>query len=631
MGPSPRGGAYTYDWIENLMGLDMHSADRVLPEFQHPEPGDTIGYGSNRMRVERVEPEHVLAWRSEDGNWVWTFVLEERDGSTRLISRNRFRLPTLAARLGMITMEPASLLMERKMLNGIKERAERLDLGADRPYDAAASRSPMAADSPTPTQPPPQTGTDWTVGRILLVILGSLVALIAAGLLVAGGAILWADLTQRDDDGYLTTPTGLLETESYAITSESIDLFETDTSGDWVLSENFLGRVRITGESTRTDVFIGIAETDDVEAYLDGVEHAEVRDVDFDPFEVRYRLFAGGEPPGPPGEQTFWAASASGSGKQTVTWKAESGEWTVVLMNADASDGVAADVSVGAKVSFLLWLAIGLLIAGVLVLAVGVLLIVVGARGATSGPAPAPAALPAAAGRPTVYPVALRGELDPQLGRWLWLVKWLLAIPHYIVLAFLWIAFWVLSDRRVLRDPLHGPLPARDLRLQRRRAALDVARRLLLVLGAGDRPLPALHAGRRRGLPGLAPRRLPGAPLALAAARQVAPRDPAPDPGRDLRRRLGLGLGHGPATRSGASGSPDSSASSSSSRLSSCSSPEAIPRSLFDFALGLDRWVFRVAAYVSLMRDEYPPFRLDMGPGEPTEPAEPAETPPPAP
>jgi hypothetical protein len=124
MGPSPRGGAYTYDWIENLMGLDMHSADRVLPEFQHPGVGDVIGYGPNRMRVERVEPERVLSWRSEDGNWVWTFVLEARGGSTRLISRNRFRLPTLAARLGMLPMEPASLLMERKMLRGIKQRAE---------------------------------------------------------------------------------------------------------------------------------------------------------------------------------------------------------------------------------------------------------------------------------------------------------------------------------------------------------------------------------------------------------------------------------------------------------------------------------------------------------------------------
>lgn len=126
IGPAPRGGAYTYDWIENLLGLNMHSADRVLPEFQHPQIGDTIGYGPNQMRVERVEPEHVLAWRSEDGNWVWTFVLEERKGSTRLISRNRFRLPTLGARLGMIPMEPASLVMEHKMLRGIKERAERL-------------------------------------------------------------------------------------------------------------------------------------------------------------------------------------------------------------------------------------------------------------------------------------------------------------------------------------------------------------------------------------------------------------------------------------------------------------------------------------------------------------------------
>jgi len=126
MGPAPRGGAYTYDWIENLLGLDMHSVDRVLPEFQHPQIGDTIGFGPNRMRLERVEPERVLAWRSEDSNWVWVFLLDEHDGLTRLISRNRFRLPTLTTRLGMLPMEPASLVMERKMLQGIKQRAEEL-------------------------------------------------------------------------------------------------------------------------------------------------------------------------------------------------------------------------------------------------------------------------------------------------------------------------------------------------------------------------------------------------------------------------------------------------------------------------------------------------------------------------
>ena len=74
----------------------------------------------------RVEPNHVLAWRSQDGNWVWTFVLEAQDRRTRLISRNRFRLSTPIASLGMLLMEPASLVMERKMLLGVKQRAEEL-------------------------------------------------------------------------------------------------------------------------------------------------------------------------------------------------------------------------------------------------------------------------------------------------------------------------------------------------------------------------------------------------------------------------------------------------------------------------------------------------------------------------
>ena len=126
MGPSPRGGAYTYDWIENLLGLDMHSVDRVLPEFQHPAVGDTIGFGKNQMRLERVEPEHVLAGAPRTATGSGRSCSRSTTRQTRLISRNRFRLPTLAARVGMLPMEPASLLMERKMLRGIKQRAERL-------------------------------------------------------------------------------------------------------------------------------------------------------------------------------------------------------------------------------------------------------------------------------------------------------------------------------------------------------------------------------------------------------------------------------------------------------------------------------------------------------------------------
>ncbi|GAB83484.1 SRPBCC family protein [Gordonia rubripertincta] len=126
MGPSPRGGAYTYDWIENLLGLDMHSTDRVLEEFQHPVVGDTIGVGPEASRIEIAESDHAFVTRTTDGDWVWSFTLVPDGASTRLISRNRFRLTGLGKKLAMIPMEPGSLIMERKMLHGIKERAEAL-------------------------------------------------------------------------------------------------------------------------------------------------------------------------------------------------------------------------------------------------------------------------------------------------------------------------------------------------------------------------------------------------------------------------------------------------------------------------------------------------------------------------
>jgi hypothetical protein len=129
MGPGERGGAYTYDWIENLLGLDMHSVETILPQFQHVEVGDVLPdrRGKPWMRFARVEPEHVLALRSADGRWVWTFVLVEEGGWTRLLSRNRIRTDgSLGARLGLELMIPGSLVMERKMLLGIKTRAEQL-------------------------------------------------------------------------------------------------------------------------------------------------------------------------------------------------------------------------------------------------------------------------------------------------------------------------------------------------------------------------------------------------------------------------------------------------------------------------------------------------------------------------
>jgi proline iminopeptidase len=124
-----RGGAYTYDWIERLLGLDMHSSDRVIPELQDVDVGDVLPMAPNApgLRVEIADVERAFALRSEDGRWVWTFVLRESGGSTRLISRNRSPAArSLREGIAMLVMEPGSLVMERKMLQGIKERAERL-------------------------------------------------------------------------------------------------------------------------------------------------------------------------------------------------------------------------------------------------------------------------------------------------------------------------------------------------------------------------------------------------------------------------------------------------------------------------------------------------------------------------
>src|ERR1039458_6264380 len=128
---SGRGGAYTYDWIENLLGLNMHSARRILPQFQGLKAGDELPLGPGRpaMRVAVCDPERTLTIQFADGNWVWIFALVAEEGQTRLISRNRIAAPGAPppVRLfNLLVMEPGSLIMERKMLLGIKQRAERL-------------------------------------------------------------------------------------------------------------------------------------------------------------------------------------------------------------------------------------------------------------------------------------------------------------------------------------------------------------------------------------------------------------------------------------------------------------------------------------------------------------------------
>ena len=127
-----RGGLYSYDWLDRLFGyLDRPSATRILPEFQHLAVGDRIPLGRGpSWPVAVVEPNRalVLDMRNMGGlDWVWQFGLYPVDETrTRLISRSRVRAHAVWARLLTHMIEPAGFLMTRRMLLGLKQRAEAL-------------------------------------------------------------------------------------------------------------------------------------------------------------------------------------------------------------------------------------------------------------------------------------------------------------------------------------------------------------------------------------------------------------------------------------------------------------------------------------------------------------------------
>jgi hypothetical protein len=137
---SGRAGDYSYDWVENLLGLDAHSAEVILPQFQDVKPGDEFGYMSGRktMRVEVFEPEQVLVRSLSDDSftdrtWVSIFSLACGDGTTRLVNRNRYVRATAStsSRMALWLVEPGGLVLQRKMLLGIKDRAEAMARDAD--------------------------------------------------------------------------------------------------------------------------------------------------------------------------------------------------------------------------------------------------------------------------------------------------------------------------------------------------------------------------------------------------------------------------------------------------------------------------------------------------------------------
>ena len=209
-------------------------------------------------------------------------------------------------------------------------------------------------------------------------VAAGLAGLLSLGLLAAGGLLLWGD-SQKDDQGYLSTRTERFATNTYALTTDNLDI---DLDGaDWLVTRDRFGKVRLTVDPNASKpVFVGVARTADATRYLSGTSHDLVTDLDYSPFNADYRRLVGEETPDAPANHRFWEASAEGSGRQTLTWDAEDGDWSIVVMNADASRGVDVGIKAGAKLGFLSGAGWGAIISGLVVLSFAALLAVLGIR-----------------------------------------------------------------------------------------------------------------------------------------------------------------------------------------------------------------------------------------------------------
>ena len=388
--------------------------------------------------------------------------------------------------------------------------------------------------------------------------------------------------------------------------------------------------VRITAtDAGQGALFLGVAPRVDIDRWLAAVSHDEVTDVNARGVGTTQLPHAGTQPATAPGAQQFWVATATGPGAATLTWPVEAGRWEIVVLNADARAGVTANIDAGIKVPALVPIGVGLGIAGLLLLGAGIVLVALGVAGTGRPRAPEGHAGQEWTGRPTVpgaYPVRVNGRLDVPLSRWLWLVKVFLLIPHYIVLAFLWIAAGLLTV---------------------------VAWFAILFTGRYPRSIFDFNVGVMRWT-----WRVQFYAFGAFATDRYPPFSLGPDPGypadlavdypEHLSRGLALvkwwllaiphylilailtggfafGWGRGTLRLAGGGGLIGLLALIGVVVMAVSS---RYPEGLFDFVMGLNRWVWRVAAYAGLMRDEYPPFRLDAGGNDP---GNPVPAPPPVP
>ena len=225
------------------------------------------------------------------------------------------------------------------------------------PTEQPATPAEPAATGTEPPAPPAKSGGG--AGRTIGQIATGLVAMLGLLLALAGIAIIAVYAFGRDDDGYYNTGDEPLHSRGYAVTTEELDL-----GGEADRPRRHRGRFPNRRRSTgRAAAVLGPRRLRRRRRLPRRVDAPTVSDFDGDG-GVTYDEHPGSRPAGPPAGQGFWVEQAEGTGDLRLEHGLEDGNYTLALMNADGSSPVAAEVSAGVKISWLIWVGIGFLLLG---------------------------------------------------------------------------------------------------------------------------------------------------------------------------------------------------------------------------------------------------------------------------
>lgn len=217
------------------------------------------------------------------------------------------------------------------------------------------------------------------------IILIAVVLLITSfGLIMGGTSIRAIQNLLVDEDGYLISDPAEIDVSGYAIVLENMEFDIDPVAWRWLQNRGGFLTFKIVTESNNPtkEVFVGVARKQDVASYLSDMEYQRIMDVNFDEDEFDFTLsdsdlvlHPGAAPSAPPLVHSYWVVHGSDTESQEIIWEPQAGNYYVVIMNADGSEGIEADIQIGAKVPFFGSIGNILFTAGIFVGAIGVLMI----------------------------------------------------------------------------------------------------------------------------------------------------------------------------------------------------------------------------------------------------------------